>query len=401
MRNNPYIIGGKIPFGTNIITYQEMETEGTAMSVKILSIYLPQYYQTEYNDKWWGEGYTEWKACRGAAPLFTGHRQPRKPYREYDLSDYHTIARQAEMAKENGIEGFAIYQYYSLGNKLLNVPTELLLNHKEINISYCLYWANESWERRWYGQNPEVLWEQEYGTKKDWEKQFGYCLPFFQDGRYIKIDEKPVYLIYKDWNFNGIEKFIQCWQELAKKSGFKGIYFIKTVAGRNNDNLGSFDAAFEREPFYTLNKSIGMGRKIYRYARTRTIEILNRRLLLKKGKGVIQYTMDYKECCDLIKKRGMPNGKHTIPGVFTDWDNSPRRQYNSTIFMNTDPEIFGDCLKEQLKKAERYNSPFVIINAWNEWGESNYLEPDELYGDGFLRAVKAAANKNKDEPAVL
>jgi len=359
------------------------------MNTKILSIYLPQYYQTEYNDKWWGTGYTEWTACRNAKPLFEGHCQPRVPYKEYDLSNYSAINEQAKMARQNGVDGFAIYQYYSLGNKLLNVPTELLLEHKEIDIDFCLYWANESWESRWYGQNPETLWEQQYGGKAEWEKHFNYCLPFFQDSRYIKVDGKPVYMIYKDWSFKKVDNYIKYWNELAINNGFPGIYFIKTVGGLNNDHLGNFDAAFEREPFFTLNKSLGIKGKLYRYMRTRVVEVLNRKFLIKRGRGIVQYQMNYGKCCNVISKREMKNSDRTILGAFTDWDNSARRQYNSTIFNGVTPEIFKECLKTQVQKAESCNSPFVIINAWNEWGEGNYMEPDELYGDAFLKAVKS------------
>lgn len=358
------------------------------MTPEIIAIYLPQYYRTKYNDMWWGEGYTEWTACKNAKPLFYGHIQPRIPYEEYDLSDYHAIQKQAEMANKYGIDGFAIYQYYSLGNKLLNLPTETLLRHKEINIKYCLYWANESWESRWYGQEKKIIWEQKYGNVKDWKKHFEYCLSFFKDPRYIQIDGKPVYLVYKDWLFKDMDKFIKYWNHLAKENGFKGIYFIKTVAGHNTDALGSFDAEFEREPFYTLNQTLNIYERIYRYIRMRCIEVINKKLLIKNGKGIIQYKMDYSKCCKLIMDREPPNKDKTILGAFTDWDNSPRRQFNSTIFTGVSASKFGMCIKEQYKKAVKFNIPFIIINAWNEWGEGNYLEPDKYYGDGFLREIK-------------
>ena len=333
------------------------------MNTKILAIYLPQYYQTEYNDRWWGEGYTEWTACKKATSLFKGHVQPRVPYSEYDLSDYKAIDEQAKMARQYGIDGFAIYQYYSTGDKLLNVPTELLLEHKEIDIEFCLYWANESWESRWYGQEKKVIWEQKYGKEKEWKEHFDYCLPFFKDKRYIKIDNKPVYIIYKDWLFKDVNAYIDYWNKLAIESGFDGIYFIKTVGALNTNDLGKFNATFEREPFYTFNKRIGFFGRIRRYARTRIVEFLNKKILNKKGKGIIQYSMDYKKCSKLIANGKMPNGSATILGAFTDWDNSPRRQYNSTLFKNVTVESFEECMKAQMKKANGSNSPLVIINA--------------------------------------
>ena len=357
-------------------------------TTKVLAIYLPQYHETEFNNKYWGKGYTEWTACKDAKPLFPGHKQPRVPYEYYDLSNYKAIDKQANLAREYGIDGFAIYQYYSCGNKLLEKPTELLLKHKEIDISYCLYWANESWENRWYGQEAKVIWEQKYGGEEEWEKQFYYCLNFFDDERYIKIENKPVYIIYKDWNFKSVYKFIDCWNKLAKENGFDGIYFIKTVAAGNTDNPGIFNASFEREPFYTLTHNLPLIPRYYRYFRTRIVEKLNKAVLMKKGKGIIQYKMDYDYCCSRIENHKLPYGSRTIPGLFTDWDNSPRRQFNCTMFSNVTTERFEKCFDIQYQKATKYGCPFVIINAWKEWGEGNYLEPDELYGDSFLKAIK-------------
>lgn len=362
------------------------------MNTKILAIYLPQYHQTEFNDKWWGEGYTEWTACKKATPLFKGHKQPRIPYSYYDLSQVEAIRNQAKMARNYGIDGFAIYQYYSVGNKLLNKPTELLLENKDIDIDFCLYWANESWESRWYGQDSKVIWKQEYGSKKEWYEQFIYCLQYFKDDRYIKVDNKPVYIIYKDWYFKEVSNFINYWNELARENGFDGIYFIKTVGGGNSNELKNFDATFEREPFYTFTHGLPLPKRIYRYLRTRIVEVLNKKILIKKGKGIIQYKMNYDSCCSLIEKRGMVNKNKTILGAFTDWDNSPRRQYNSTIFTGVSVATFARCLKKQYLKALEFESPFLIINAWNEWGEGNYLEPDNIYGDGFLQAVKSVKN---------
>lgn len=367
------------------------------MNTKILAIYLPQYHQTEFNDKWWGEGYTEWTACKKANPLFKGHKQPRIPYSYYDLSQVNSIKKQADMANQYGIDGFAIYQYYSLGNKLLNKPTELLLENDDIKVDYCLYWANESWESRWYGQEAKVIWKQEYGTEQDWKNQFEYCLQFFRDSRYIKVNNKPVYMIYKDWCFKDMDKFIDCWNRLAKENGFDGIYFIKTIAAGNTDNPGKFDAAFEREPFYTFTHGLSLLGRMYRYTRTRIVEILNKKILMKRNKGIIQYRMNYDKCCSLIEERDMPYREKTILGAFTDWDNSPRRQYNSTMFSEVSVERFKKCLAKQYKKANEVGSPFVVINAWNEWGEGNYMEPDQLYGYGFLEAVRDIKINGKEE----
>ena len=163
--------------------------------MRVMALYLPQYHCFKENDEWWGKGYTEWTAVKRGKPLFKNHVQPRVPlngnYYDLDKEGLDTLRWQAKLAKEHGIYGFSIYQYYFKGHKLMQRPMEILIENPDIDINYCICWANETWTRTWYGLESEVLIEQEYGDEKDWGEHFDYCLRFFKDERYIKIDNKP------------------------------------------------------------------------------------------------------------------------------------------------------------------------------------------------------------------
>ena len=212
----------------------------------VVALYLPQYYETEYNNQWWENGYTEWTALRRAKPLYPGHYQPRIPLNNnyYDLSDKKNIKWQMDLAKKYGIDGFAIYQYYSCGKKLLEVPTELIRDNQDLDLPFFLYWANESWRKAWFGQDNTIVWKQEYGTKEDWKKQFDYCCSYFKDERYIKIDGKPLYAIYNPWAIpNG---FLDAWDNWAKENGFPGIFFIKNIGSHDLYSLGKYSARITR-----------------------------------------------------------------------------------------------------------------------------------------------------------
>ncbi|ADL50664.1 glycoside hydrolase family 99-like domain-containing protein [Clostridium cellulovorans] len=367
------------------------------MDTKILALYLPQFYETEYNNNWWGKGYTEWVACKNAKPLYKNHYQPRAPLNNdyYELTDVDTLRWQSNIAKDHGIDGFAIYHYYSKGQKLLEKPTELLLKNKDIATEFCLYWANHDWRRNWFGREPELLFKQEYGDKQDWIAHFDYCKDYFIDKRYIKLENKPVFFIFEANNFKKLDEFIQCWNEKAKKLGFDGIYFVKTIGPRSTLDKGKCDAVFEREPMYTLR--YGISKQKYLFSRFLMLKnrILNK-LLKKFNIGILESSFSYKNCWENIINR-TPKQDNTILGGFTDWDNTPRRSYDGMIMKGTTPELFQYYMEKQMERCKEYKSPFVVINAWNEWAEGAYLEPDEKYGYAFLNAIKNCKNVKSGE----
>lgn len=357
----------------------------------VVALYLPQYYETEYNNQWWEKGYTEWTALKRSKPLFTGHNQPRVPLNGnyYDLSERNNIKWQMELAKQYGVDGFAIYQYYSLGSKLLEVPTEIIRDDSSLDLPFFLYWANESWKKAWFGQDNTVVWEQKYGNEDDWREQFDYCLQYFKDDRYIKINGKPVYAIYNPWALPDGDHFIELWNLWARENGLSGIYFVKNIGSHDRDTLGKWSAKITREPNYTFAHDEWLLEKIYRVGTTRIIDFLNRKVLIKRGKGIVQLKRSYDVMWEKILKRTNIN-KTTILGCFCDWDNSPRKSFNSIVMMGASPEKFKGYFRRLLQKAKDVDTPMIVINAWNEWAEGAYLEPDEKFGYGYLEAIKSA-----------
>lgn len=361
---------------------------------KIVALYLPQFYETEYNNEWWGKGYTEWVACKKSKPLFEGHNQPRIPLNNnyYDLSEKENIRWQMQVAKQYGIDGFAIYQYYSCGDKLLEKPTEMIRDDPSLDLPFFLFWANESWKKMWFGQDRTVVWEQKYGSQKEWREQFEYCLEYFKDNRYLKIDNKPIYGIYNAWNFQEVDAFIECWNRWAAEEGFEGIYFIKSLGSHDARGLGKFSASVTREPNYTFAYDEGLLEKVIRVGKMRVIDWVNRKFLLDRGKGIVMHRASYDKLWKRIIARKCGDEK-VILGAFTDWDNSPRKSYNSIIMNGSTPDKFGYYMNLLVKKAQKIGSPMIVINAWNEWAEGAYLEPDEKYGDAYLQQIKKLKDK--------
>lgn len=374
---------------------------------KVYALYLPQYYETDYNNEWWGKGYTEWTACKQAKPLFKNHNQPKLPMggHFYDLSNKDEIMFQCKLAKEYGIDGFVIYQYYSCNNSrygkkngkkgsmLLNVPTEIIRDNKEVNIDYCLYWANHDWRKAWFGQDPTLIWPQVYGDVNDWREFYEYNRTYFKDSRYIKIDNKPIFFVFAVWHFAEINEFMKHWNEWAKEDGFNGIYFIKTDDAHTKEDLGEFDATYRREPFYSFAKGFSKLDFLKRGIQRKGIPLLNK-ILSKFNKGIISYKCDYEKLWKSIAYRDDLSNR-IIPGAVADWDNTARKGFNGQILTDVKIDVFSKYFKILLEKCHEKGVPFVVINAWNEWAEGAYLEPDCVNEYNYLKVTKKIKEKYK------
>lgn len=360
--------------------------------VKALALYLPQYHRTKENDAWWGEGYTDWVAVKNAKKLFSEHRQPRIPYKNnyYDLLEKETMLWQAKLAKKYGVYGFCMYHYwFKDGKRVLDKPAENLLMWNDIDINYCFYWANESWIRSWSNikdgnawntqlekrkeNEPAILLEQEYGDEKDWKEHFNYVLPFFKDSRYVKIDNKPVFMIYRpDLMQDCLSKMMECWKKWAKEEGLEGVYFITQIAEAYPQKVPG-DAYIIHEFKYSMWHD---GKYDY--------------WCDKIGKtSVLSYDLIWNI---LLERKYKYDRKVYLSGA-VDFDTTPRQGENAIIYKNVLPKSFEFYLTQLVKKSQDMDNEFVFINAWNEWGEGMYLEPDEEYRYGMLKAVRRALIK--------
>ncbi len=340
---------------------------------KFIAFYLPQFHRIKENDKWWGEGFTEWTNTKKALPLFEGHRQPREPLDDYyyDLSDIKTLKWQAEQMEKYHVHGLCYYHYWFNGQLLLEKPMELLLENKDININYCISWANESWTRNWDGGNREVLIAQDYGGREDWKRHFDYLLPFFKDERYIKIDNKPMFAIYRTVQIERCGEMMNYWRQLARENGFDGLYLIETLSARQNaPTVADSDACVEFEPCVTLFGGYTPWNGHY-YLKTLHL---------------FYYDQVWKK---ILERKSAYGNRDKFCGAFVDWDNTSRVGMKGSVCLGASPERFKQYLKELVKKCiDEQNNRFIFINAWNEWCEGAYLEPDKDHAYKYLEAIK-------------
>lgn len=367
------------------------------MKSKLLSIYLPQFHTISENDEWWGQGFTEWTNVRRGHPFYPGHYQPRRPLYDdyYDLSDLSVLERHTREARKAEIYGFCFYHYYFQGRTLLEKPIEDYRDKSREQFPYCLIWANQSWTRTWYRTNigQQVLLQQAYGKQEDWEKHFNYLLPFFRDSRYIKVDHKPVYIIYLPQDIPCRKGMFKRWQEMAKENGFDGIYLIamNTWAGKD-ERRQLYNAFMEFEPMSTIYADRSWRWRLHDW-KGRHMEKM--RLGQSDVRNWIwaKNTFSYRYLCRQIEKKAGQSEPQIFSGVFAGWDNTARKDEEGFIITGSTPYRFQKHLQRILSIAEKQKKEFVFLNAWNEWSEGAYVEPDQKYGWGYLKAVKRAVGR--------
>lgn len=367
--------------------------------MKIIPLYLPQFHCIPENDKWWGKGFTEWVNVRNAKPLFEGHHQPRVPLNNnyYDLSDVETLKWQCKLAKDHGIYGFCMYHYWFNGHLLLEKPMEMLLAHPEIDIKYCISWANHDWTDAWKAKdgNCQTLIAHDFDDEQDWVNHFNYMLPFFKDPRYMTECNKPLMVIYVPNIIRKLNKMLDLWTKMAQEAGFDGLTYIYQSATSAIDNTwdkSRFSYGVEMNPQYVervFNKrKETISPRLLKYSRLiKKIFHINRQLLPSHSSKEVR-RISYDECWENILKL-KPQSDKMIPCAFTDWDNTPRHRKNGYVFDGVTPEKFKYYFGKLVEKAKtEYSSDMIFVFAWNEWAEGGYLEPDELYKHGFLEAIK-------------
>ena len=370
--------------------------------IKIIPFYLPQFHTIPENDQWWGEGFTEWTNVRKAQPLFPGHDQPRIPLNgEYNLLDDETKIWQADLAKKYGIFGFCYYHYwFKDGRKLLEKPAEQMLANPKVDLPFCFCWANENWSKNWDGGNREVIMEQDYGDLNDWEKHFQYLLPFFKDSRYITVDEKPLFVIYKPDQIIDLYQMTSYWKQRAVEEGFPGLCFAFQFPTYYSDMYyrnDIFDFRIGFEPVHARNLDSmkpGTSNKVKLMRKFLGENILS----IYRKKRVANLSSGFSKAQNLamyfydeiwVKILNAHWTAEFIPGGFVDWDNTPRNKHG-LLHSGFTIEKFQNYMTRLIKRANNENKPMIFINAWNEWGEGAFLEPDQKYGYQKLEAIKSA-----------
>jgi len=350
---------------------------------KLIAFYLPQFHTIPENDEWWGKGFTEWTNVTKAQPFYKGHYQPHLPDELgfYDLSHDETFYKQIELAKKYGIYGFCFHYYWFSGRRLLEKPIFNYLNNKELNFPFMLCWANEPWSRRWDGSENDVLVPQNF-CENDYIRFISDIMPFFEDDRYIKIDNCPVLIIYRPHYIKKetMAEAIKTWREYVKKHGFDDLYLINTRTGGFNEN-----------PYeWGLNATVEFPPNMIAPVKQNNLRILN-----PQFNGKI-----YNLAKTIDKTEDLPEFEFDMyKTVFPAWDNTARKKEEGTIFYNSSPELYKkwlhNCIIETKRKHPK-NRHFVFINAWNEWAEGAHLEPDRKYGFAYLESTLDALEESRD-----
>ncbi|MGL4694363.1 glycosyltransferase WbsX family protein [Enterococcus larvae] len=368
--------------------------------MKTIAFYLPQYHEIPENNEAWGKGFTEWTNVKKAEPIIKKQNQPKIPLDRvyYNLLDEQAQKWQSDLAETYNLYGFCYYHYWFSGKLLLEQPAEQMLKNEKITTKFCFSWANEPWSKTWTGQDKDVIIQQEYGDESDWKEHFNYLLPFFKDDRYIKENGKPMFIIYKPDIIPDCMDMMKFFNEQAKQNGFEGLYFGFQFPTNFSvaENEEKFDFGIEFEPLYTRTEEIAFsklkdGKELIKSMINNPIptgQVVKNKFKNQLLKRPTIY--DYVKTCERITRR-TPRFKNAVPGMFTGWDKTPRNGKKATVYVNSTPEAFKKYLKKQVERATSvYNSEYLFITAWNEWGEGAYLEPDEEHGYAYLEALKEA-----------
>ncbi len=351
-------------------------------SVRILSFYLPQYHPIPENDEWWGKGFTEWTNTAKARPLYRGHHQPNVPadLGFYDLRLPEAREAQAILAKTYGIHGFAYWHYwFGDGRTLLEKPFLEIMRLGKPDLPFCMAWANQTWTGTWHGLKNKILIQQTYPGREDEIHHFHYLLPAFHDPRYIRVHDKPVFIIFNPESLPDSKAFTARWNEMAIKEGLPGIYFIGIRYLGWDHRADGFNAKTIHQPIHYL--------EIYEHHLLHKIRNAFRRRLT----GAIPLVADYGRLIRSYNFHRFPD-QDFIPSVVPNWDNTPRSGRRGYVFQCSTPELFRDHLRQAIRFVrERPESDgLLFIKSWNEWAEGNYLEPDLRWGHSYLQAVRDA-----------
>ena len=342
-----------------------------------LAYYLPQFHEIEENNRWWGKGFTEWSQLREAKTYFKWQliRRPIEPLGEYNLLDPNILELQSKIAKEYGINGFLVFDYwFGDGKTLLEKPMQLVLDH-QLNFDYCLCWANHTW----YNKRDNITLQQQlYLGKQDYTLYFNRLLPHFKSTHYLKIENQPIFSIFNPNEIPDLGVFIETFQQLAKQAGFNGIYFIA-----DNTDASSVHASL-------LNGYTRTNYFFKKRNRDDLISYLKEKITRKFGfSNIGPFCYSYPNL--VINQQVDFNDIKYIPSVFTGWDTTPRHLKRGTILTDFTLQNFKLHLEKiaqtVIKNRKQTNqTQLVIIKSWNEWAEGNLLEPDNIFGLALLEA---------------
>jgi len=339
----------------------------------------------------WPEGMGEWQSVKNAVKKYPEHNWPRKPLWGYvNEADPYVMEGQINAAADHGVNVF-IYDWYwydkrPFVEKCLN--DGFLKAGNNDRMKFYLMWANHDvlnlWDIRISHDQENVIWEGAV-DRGEFEKICNRLIEkYFHHPQYYTIDGKPVFSIYDLQNLmKGLggpaetAKALQWFKDQVITSGLPGLHLQLIKWGKNQLNLSGLDAGKTAVPNDLVNNLGFDSMTHYQFVHFADID------------------RDYNEILpDVLKEWadvGQEYDKTFYPHISVGWDNNPRFQdFKPGVVKNNTPENF----RKALEKAKDYvdahpeQTPLITINSWNEWTETSYLQPDDLYGYGYLKAVK-------------
>jgi len=358
---------------------------GSRKELRYLAFYLPQFHPIPENNAWWGDGFTEWTNATAGKPSFPGHHQPHLPSPElglYDLRDPGVRELQVQLARSHGIDGFVYYHYWFGGRRLLERPFDEVLASGSPDFPFCLCWANENWTRRWDGGDESTLMEQRYSDEDDLE-HIRWLVTAFEDPRYVRVDGKPVLLVYRASQLPDARLTTDTWRAEAARLGVGELYLCRVEAfgqDRGDPTALGFDAGVEFQPDWWRR-----GRQLPYPA-----ELQDSTDRDPSISGIFSYPVVAELA---LMHAAVPYKRYRC--VMPGWDNSARRRGGATIYLGSTPARYEQWLAGVIDQFQPYcaEENLLFINAWNEWGEGNHLEPDTRWGGAYLEAHRRATRR--------
>ena len=346
------------------------------MKARAIAFYLPQYHPIPENDEFWGKGFTEWSNVAKAKPLFSGHCQPFLPsdLGFYDLRVPEVRQQQALLAEQAGIEGFCYWHYwFGNGKRALERIFDEVLSTGEPTLPFCLGWANESWTGKWHGLHNEIIFKQEYPGEDDHKQHFFSLLPAFKDSRYIQVDGKPIFLIYRPHLIPDFARFQNLWETLSRENGLDGIYWISNGSLDAQETLDLGINGFAKN---NLSEIIDYSQNKY----FRKLRYFYSRITSRRRPSIL----DYKHYVEYSKTIQLHENE--FPVLYPNWDSTPRLGLNGYVLLNSNPSLFADLLEHTISKIAHkpFQQRIIFLKSWNEWAEGNVLEPSMIFGRSYL-----------------
>jgi lipopolysaccharide biosynthesis protein len=372
----------KLEQGLNYVPKSLHALDADELRVRLIAFYLPQFHPIPENDKWWGKGFTEWTNVTMAVPQFVGHYQPHLPIDLgfYDLRLIDVLRAQIALAKHSGIYGFCFHHYWFGGKRLLELPVKHLLTNLDMDLPFCLCWANENWSRRWDGSDHDILISQSHSPSDD-IAFLEDILPAFQDPRYILVDGRPLLIVYRATLLPDARGTAARWKEHCAKRGVAEPFL---VAARSFDVLDprplGFDASVDFPPH-----------------QIRAVEVTQKMAIINADySGRVYDYREFLQAAVRCREEEFLNFSCVMPS----WDNEARKPGRGHTFAFSSPKQYGRWLAAECERTLQRRNPnhhLVFVNAWNEWAEGAHLEPDCKYGYGYLNATADVLRKYKND----